>query len=211
MAVVYPMMHVQQAPDALPLRRMTFEEWADMDEDEPGELVDGQLIEEEMPNFAHESTVGWFIQHLRGWVVPQGGAVGGSEGKLKVTDKRGRKADVFVYLPGARRPRARDSLLTFPPDILIEVVSPRPRDVRRDRVEKTSEYAAFGVRYYWIVDPWARSLEIMELGADGRYVRALDAAEGTITAVPGCAGLTLDLDALWAELDRLDADDPAER
>lgn len=42
-----------------------------------------------------------------------------------------------------------------------------------------------------------------QLGHDGRYVHALDATEGLIENVPGCEGLTLDLDALWRELDRL--------
>ena len=31
---------------------MTLEEWADMDEDEPGELVDGHLEEEEVPDLS---------------------------------------------------------------------------------------------------------------------------------------------------------------
>ena len=50
--------------------------------------------------------------------------------------------------------------------------------------------------------PEARVLEIFELGADGRYVIALTAADGA-HPVPGCEGLVLDLDALWAEVDRL--------
>ena len=86
------------------------------------------------------------------------------------------------------------------PDIMVEVVSPDPRDRRRDRIEKLHEYATFGVRWYWLVDPEARSLEILRLGEDGLYIHALDAAEGTID-VAGCEGLTLDLDALWRELD----------
>ena len=38
---------------------MTFEEWAAMDEDEPGELVDGRLEEEEVPDTMHEMIVTW--------------------------------------------------------------------------------------------------------------------------------------------------------
>jgi hypothetical protein len=38
-------------PDATP---MSLEAWGDLPEDEPGELVDGLLVEEEMPNWIHE-------------------------------------------------------------------------------------------------------------------------------------------------------------
>jgi len=39
---------------------------------------------------------------------------------------------------------------------------------------------------------------------DGKYAVALSAAEGEHD-VPGCDGLRIDLDALWAEADRLTA------
>jgi hypothetical protein len=63
-------------------------------------------------------------------------------------------------------------------------------------------YAAFKVRFYWLVDPALGSVEIFELQG-GRYGRAAAATSGAITEVPGCAGLAVDLDALWAELARL--------
>jgi Uma2 family endonuclease len=66
------------------------------------------------------------------------------------------------------------------------------------------DYAAFGVRHYWLVDPELRSLEILELRADGLYAHVLGAASGVLDEIPGCEGLTLDLDALWAEIGRLD-------
>jgi Uma2 family endonuclease len=178
---------------------MTLAEWAELDEDEPGELVDGNLVEEEDVAFAHEVAAGWAIRTLGNWAVPRGGLVGASDGRFRPTARRGRRPDAFVYLAGSPRPAPRDKLLAVPPDIMVEVVSPSPKDAKRDRVDKANEYAAFGVRFYWIVDPWLRTIEILELGQDGRYVRALAVADGKVEVVPGCEGLTLDVDALWAE------------
>jgi Uma2 family endonuclease len=180
--------------------------WAAMLEDEPGEFVDGRLEEEEVPSYEHELVVTWLVWVLRNWLAPRGGFVGGSEAKFAVRPSRGRKPDVSAYLPGSRKP-PRQGIIDVPPDIMIEVLSPSPADGRRDRVAKLNEYAAFGVRWYWLVDPQLRSLEVLELGNDGRYVHALDVTAGVLDSVPGCEGLTLDLDALWSEVDRLSAAD----
>lgn len=179
---------------------MTLAAWADMDE--PGEFVDGRIVEEEDVGALHDAVAAWFVWLLMSWLGPRGGVVLVSDTRFGVTPRRGRKPDTSVYFPG-RRPPAQ-GLVTTPPDIMIEVVSPRPKDARRDRIEKTNEYAAFGVRYYWIVDPALRTFEIFDLGADGRYVKAVSAADGTVTEVPGCEGLTVDLDALWARADLLE-------
>lgn len=186
---------------------MTLAQWADMDEDEPGELVDGRLVEEEEVGALHEVVGAWFVWLLKSWLASRG-LVLTSDARFGVSPRRGRKPDISVYFAG-RRPPAH-GLVTTPPDIMIEIVSPRPKDARRDRVDKTNEYAAFGVRYYWIVDPAARSFEVFELGADGRYVKAIGAAEGVIDSVPGCEGLTVDLDALWKEAAQLDPESGAE-
>ena len=193
---------------APPARELTLEEWAELPEDEPGELVDGHLEEEEVPDFVHELIVTWLAHALRSWLAGRGGFVGGSEAKFAVGRRRGRKPDLTVYLPGSRKPPAR-GLVRVPPDIVVEILSCRPRDVRRDRLDKMDDYAAFGVRWYWILDPELRTLEIFELGVDRRYVRALGAGSDRVEAVPGCTGLTLDLPALWREIAQLEREDPS--
>jgi Uma2 family endonuclease len=173
---------------------MTLDEWADLDEDVEGELVDGVLVEEEVPTYLHERVVASLVGALLAWVFA-------SETKLRIGTRTGRKPDVVAWLAGARRPDPEASSSDAPPSVVVEVVTKRRRDVKRDRIEKLAEYAAFGVAWYWLVDPQQRTFEVLELG-DGRYATALAAADGA-HAVPGCDGLLLDLDALWAELDAM--------
>ena len=182
-------------------RAMSLDEWARLPEDEPGELVGGHLAEEEMPDPIHELTVTWLVILLGSWLKGRGGFVFGSELKVKVTERGGRKPDISVVLPGAAAPPRR-GLLKAPPDIVVEVVTATPRDERRDRVEKMTEYALADVRFYWIVDPGLGSFEVFELAEGQRYVRVLAATQGAVAA-PGCEDLLIDLDALWSELDRL--------
>lgn len=177
-------------------------EWAALPEDESGEFVDGSLVEEEMPDLIHELVVSWLNALLRAWATPRGGFVFGSEAKLALSARRGRKPDVSVYFGGVKALPARGPA-RVPPDLVVEVVSPTPRDGRRDRVEKADEYSAFGIRYYWIVDPEQRTIEILERSRSGRYLRALSLLGGSSNRVPGCPGLALDVDALWREADRL--------
>jgi len=188
-------------------RSMSIEEWEQMGEDAPGELVNGRLEEEEVADSPHEVVVSALLYILLTWARARGGRVLASETKYALTGRRGRKPDISMFLTRDRK-LPRRGAMRHPPDLAVEVISPDPRDRRRDRIEKLREYAAFGVRFYWLVDPEARSLEILKLGEDGHYVHILDAAEGKVEA-PGFEGLTLDLDALWHELDDAIEPDPS--
>lgn len=189
-----------QASDPL-LRRMTLDEWADLPEDEEGELVDGWLVEEEVPDFLHELITAWLLEKLVPWARKRGGVAGGSEAKFAVSPSRGRKPDVTVFLPD-RMPPAR-GLVRVPPEIAVEIVSTRARDRRRDRVEKSVEYAAFGVRFYWLVDLEPLRIEVRRLQGDGSYAVAKAMSEGVHSDVPGCPGLVLDLAELRDDIARL--------
>lgn len=187
-------------PSAAEDRVWTLESWGELPEDEPGELVDGKLVEEEVPTRVHEAALMWLLFELRAWGRTRGARVYGSELKVAISDRRGRKPDGSVYFEGTPRSDGRAAVQRLPPDIAIEIVSPSPRDARRDRIEKPDDYAVAGVRYYWIVDPELRSFEVWERDERGRHTRAVSATGGAVQP-PGCEGLTLDLDDLWADVE----------
>jgi len=124
--------------------------------------------------------------------------VAASGAKFAVAPAIGRMPDVTVYFAGDPRPPLR-GLIRTPPSIAVEVLSPTPRDGRRDRVEKLAEYARFGIRWYWLVDPQLRSIEILEL-VSRRYQHVTGLTEGLVD-VPGCEGLRIDVSELWATIE----------
>jgi Uma2 family endonuclease len=184
---------------------VTLDQWAALDEDDSRELVDGRLEEAEVPSVVHEVIVVWLLERLLTHFRAHGGRALGSGIKLAIDARRGRLADIVCFAAGAKLPR--EGVVRTAPELVVEVLSSRPSDQKRDRIAKPEDYAALGARAYWMVDPWLRTLEILELGADGRYVRALAATSGTVANVPGLPGLLLDLDAMWAEVDALPEDE----
>jgi Uma2 family endonuclease len=102
---------------------LSLAEWFALAEDERGELVDGHLVEEEVPNYVHEILVILLGSRLRGWFAPRGGFVGGSDAKLAVGPKQGRRPDLTVYFAGTPLPPP-SGVIAQPPDIAIEIVSP---------------------------------------------------------------------------------------
>ena len=63
-----------------------------------------------------------------------------------------------------------------PPDLAVEVISPSSRQY--DLVEKRINYARFGTREYWIIDPIERSASVLEL-VQGEWV-PIYAGEGVL-------------------------------
>ncbi len=179
---------------------VTIDDWAALDEDDSRELVDGVLEEAEVPSVLHEVIVTWLQLLLGPYFRARGGVTLGAV-KLAIHPRRGRIPDLACYR--AARGLPLEGLVALPPDVIIEVVSSRREDERRDRIAKPEDYAELGARHYWIVDPWLRSLEIFELDGQARYVRLLAATDGTIDPVPGLPELTVDVDAMWAEIARL--------
>lgn len=84
--------------------------------------------------------------------------------------------DLLLMLPGgAAQAEMRD--VEGPPDLLIEVVTPTNRV--HDILTKRALYGRAGVREYWIVEPEARSLEILTLDRDALHLVSVTTGDET--------------------------------
>ena len=100
----------------------------------------------------------------------------------------------LIYLTSAQFEQIQDRFIQGPVHLLVEILS--PGSASRDRVKKLRKYASNGVRFYLLVDPEARTLEVLEL--DGETYRLTHSLE------PGDSwefqGRCLDLTELFAPL-----------
>jgi len=185
------------APAKLVASPHTWEDFLALDEDDLRELIDGQLIEVEVPKKIHEKVVADLIFFLGAWVRPRkAGYVLGSGYKVRVSAHRGVMPDVQFYRVDNPAPSQPDGLVTGRPDLVIEVVSHSSR--RYDRMIKLRWYAELEVPESWIVDPEARSIERLVLQG-GHYAIVQSATDDETFAPKSFPDLTIELTELWAD------------
>lgn len=186
----------QTRPSAV-LGPYTWRDFIELDEDDSRELLDGQLVEIEMPTWTHERIVAALIAILAQWAWSRNaGLVLASGYRLRIDDRRGTMPDVQFYRRGNAPAGQEKGLERGRPDLVIEVISPSSRS--KDSVRKLYDYAALGVPEYWLLDPEARTLERLVL-REGSY-SIVEAVEGEARFLPeGFDGLEIDLGRLWNE------------
>ncbi len=101
-----------------------------------------------------------------------------------------------LYVSPERREILQD-WIEGAPDLVVEVLS--SSTARMDRLLKLNRYAEAGVREYWLVDPAARTIEILVNNGERFVVHVQAGGSWTSPAVPG---VELDIDGLWAAVER---------
>jgi Uma2 family endonuclease len=97
----------------------------------------------------------------------------------------------------ARMPRLPDTAY-FPlaPDWVCEILSPSTASL--DRVKKLTIYARERVAHAWLIDPVARTLEVLRLEAGRWTILATHTGSEVVRADP-FAEIELELESLWAD------------
>lgn len=104
------------------------------------------------------SIMNYFMKHKNGYVF----------GNVDVyfDDENIFIPDAVVVLKEHEQILAKGDMVRGAPDMVVEVLSRSTK--KRDVTVKKDAYEANGVREYWIVDPWAKSVSV-HLLRDGKY------------------------------------------
>ncbi|MFW6638537.1 Uma2 family endonuclease [Nocardiopsis algeriensis] len=145
--------------------RLTVDDLARLPDDgRRHELVDGRLEVSPAPVFRHFRAANRLSTHLD---ILSGGEfeLGENPGMtLNAEGTHHRVPDLAVF----DHPPASDGYFDAPPLLAVEIVS--PESVIRDTHTKRQEYAAFGIPSYWIINPLADKVGLVELQLEeGRY------------------------------------------
>lgn len=185
---------------ASPVRkRATYDDLLEVPDHLVAEIVDGDLHTSPRPAAPHTlatsvlgSELGPPFHRGRGgpggwWILDEPELHLGAD--ILVPDLAGWLRERMPAIPDA-------AYFTLAPDWACEVLSPSTE--RLDRVRKLPVYAREGVRHVWLVNPAARTLEILRLEAGRWVVAAVHGGDDPVRAEP-FGEIELDLGALWGE------------
>jgi Uma2 family endonuclease len=100
----------------------------------------------------------------------------------------------LVFIDNSRAGLVSERGVEGPPTLAVEVLS--PSTTKTDRGVKLQLYAKYGVPYYWIVDPGARTLEAFELAGES-YALSARVWGNEPANLPPFTELALVPEALW--------------
>ncbi len=168
--------------------RMTTEEFDaidDYDDEWNYELINEVLVVTPIPLHAERGPnelLGHWLMSYRDQ-NPQTSTLDDTFGEEYVrVPKSRRRADRVIWAGLGRRPKPKTDV----PTIVVEFVSKGRRNWMRDYVEKRDEYLALGVKEYWIVNRFERTLSVPRTGQSGVQIQVVKESEIYATALlPG--------------------------
>lgn len=188
-------MHPQVGPASnLPLMtEAEFERWCD--EDTRAEFVDGRVELMSQVHLTHHDAhrflavlLGVYLEvRPAGRLLVSGYPVRLREGLRRLPD--------LLYVEPEHLAQIGESILEGAPSIAWEIISPECEE--RDWRDKYREYEEAGVREYWIINPYGKTVWLSRLTAEGRYESVVPVDDRLASEV--IPGFWLKPEWLWAK------------
>ena len=147
------------------------------------------------PSFYHQEIVLRFSHDLYNWVFSRKlGKVVNGPIDMVLSPHRVMQPDV-VYI-ARERLEIIAKTINGPVDLTAEVISLGDRN--RDRIEKRDLYEQYGIKEYWLIDPEAKTVEVLHL-ENGRYQLFRRATPGATAASKLLPGFEIEVTSLLQE------------
>jgi len=185
-----------------PKRKATYDDVLAAPEHKVAEILDGELFLSPRPATPHANASSVLGGDLSGafhrppgdpprpggwWIVDEPELHFGAD--VVVPDIAGWRRERMPRLPNA-------PWIELAPDWLCETLS--PSTARIDRTRKLAIYARAGVRHAWLIEPSARTLEVLELDGDRWIVAENHGGDDVVRASP-FAAVEIELARLWLD------------
>jgi Uma2 family endonuclease len=175
--------------------KLTYDEYVELPNDgQRYEVLDGELAVTPAPTTTHQVVSRNLEFMLHAHALKTGaGAVYDAPIDVLLAPTTIVQPDLVFVTPG-RQGIVTERAVEGAPDLLVEILS--PSTTRQDRVTKAALYARFGVRFYWIVDPAARTLEEYALALDSYWLVAVHSGP-VVARTELFPDLDIDLTGVW--------------
>ena len=146
---------IQSYLDEEARRREAYYDW--LTPDIKAEFINGEIIVQSPAKKRHTDVVANLATLLRTYVDEHDLGFLGAETVLITLTRNDYLPDIAYFTAGRARELSPDQMKFPPPDFIVEVLSPSTEE--KDRELKFEDYAAHGVREYWLVDPEQQTVE----------------------------------------------------
>ncbi len=190
---------MQPMPRVPPFDRpATYEDLVVLPDHLVAEILDGELHASPRPTPRHanaENEIGSVLRapfhHGRGgpggwWILSEIELHWGKN--VLVPDWSGWRRERLPAIPDA-------AAISLPPDWVCEVLSPSTAKI--DRTKKLAIYAREGVRHAWLIDPIARTFEVLRL-ENGHFTILASHVDDEVVRAEPFTEIELSLSDLWA-------------
>jgi len=143
------------------LKILTIADWDSMPHGDGNryEIIEGELFVSRSPGLTHQIVLSNLTALIWSYLKTNPiGTVAINPGVV-LSNISGVIPDLVFFRKEQRETIVTDDRLTGAPALVIEIVSPGPANIRRDRITKLQLYAAYDIPEYWIVDPKSKTLE----------------------------------------------------
>ena len=160
------------------------------------EVIDGEIFVSSAPSLPHQYAIGelhvaimlYLRDHRVGHVFYGVGVI---------FDQFNGVIPDLVYLSNSRMKAVGGDRLSGAPELVVEVLSPGPKDEARDRTAKRQLYHENGVSEYWIVDLVERCVEIHIAGRTGGFQSMVVLHENDVITTALLPGFELPVSGLF--------------